>query len=235
MIVDFEYITSFFYSYTFVMFTFLRQPWHRVTLYIGFLFLTGCSMPARLYTSPAAHQTQQRPRSVAIVPLELVSVVDDLPGNRNYVSNSTPGEESMLQEMLFATLLQHGRNKQLTVRNVERRQLPADSLLPFGALAQQFGVESILVARLYRTQRLQAVAASTVLVQSPAATTTTNTAPAVSSQDEVMLDLALYDQRGQLLWKYNNRGTTHMSYSTVGGITERLMEEGLRYFPFARR
>ncbi|UOR04662.1 hypothetical protein MUN82_17140 [Hymenobacter aerilatus] len=192
-------------------------------------------MPARLYTSPAAHQTQQRPRSVAIVPLELISVVDDIPGNRNYARTATSGEESMLQEMLFATLLQHGRTKQLTIRNVERRQLPTDSLLSFSALTQQFGVESILVARLYRTQRLQAVAASTISVQSPAATTTTNTAPSVSSYNEVMLDLSLYDQRGQLLWKYNNRGTTFVGYSTLGGITERLMEEGLRYFPFARR
>lgn len=204
---------------------------------LGCWLLPGCATPLRIYTSPVLRAAQQRPRTIAILPLDLTVNIVTGPGTTQAAAPTT-GEAAMLQQMLYSMLLQQGRRRPVVIRNVDQRQLPAGdaSLASVLPLARQWGVEALLITQIYRTQTLRSALPSTVTVYNDAAATATatSTGAATYTSEEVMLDMALYDVNGLLLWKYNNRATPLMTYTTAGRLTERLMEEGLSTFPFRR-
>jgi hypothetical protein len=197
----------------------------------------GCAPPLRTYTSPALRAAHQRPRTIAILPIYLTVSSNEAAGTEQITAPAT-SKATMFQQMLYSMLLQQGRRRPIVIRNIDQNQLPVGeaSLTNILPLARQWGVEALLVTRLHHTHIPYSAAPSTITVYNDAAATatTTSTGPAVTSFSEVLLDMALYDLEGQLLWKYNGRATPLLPSTTAGRLTERLMEEGLGMFPFRR-
>ena len=210
------------------------RRFHVVILLLLFSCLaTSCLDPLRIYTNPLLKETHQRPQSIAILPLNLTVNTTAAPGA--VAGASLPaGEADMLQQMLYSIMLQQGSKRPVTIRNIDAQQLPAGPPVINTALAQQLKTDVFLVTQLHRNQTFYPTQATstTTYNKENATATTTNTPATVSAHTEILLDMALYDTQGQLLWKYNAQTTPWLA--TSARATEMLMEEGLKKFPFRR-
>ncbi|MBC8083493.1 MAG: hypothetical protein H7Z21_09805 [Hymenobacter sp.] len=210
----------------------VRRAWGAPLLLLCWL-AAGCGPALRVYTSPALKAAHQRPRTIAILPLALTVNTVAGPGGAEQAP-TTAGEAAMLQQMLYSIILQQVNKRPILFRNLEPYQLPSGALVMDAALAKRLDVEAFLVTRLHRTQTLYPPVASAVTTYNSAAATATatSTPAAVGGYSEVLLDMALYDGEGRLLWKYNERQTPWLG--TAGRVTEHMMEEGMHKFPLRR-
>jgi hypothetical protein len=191
--------------------------------------VAGCGSPLRVYTSPTLKVAQQRPQTIAILPLDLTTNTIGQPeAGREPAAN----DAVLLQQMLYSILLQQGHKRPVTIRSIDPRQLPAGAPVINAELAKQVGADAFLVTKLHRTYTVFTTDASSVTKHEGTTSTTTSTPSVNSSHSEVLLDMALYDAKGQLLWKYNRQDSPWFNTSTR--VVEYLMEEGISKFPFRR-